>query len=110
MVINIVALEMLGSHMPHSSRGGHHQMLNGKANIGGSSDEDPYSLTASASSGSSRKVEGGRNNISGDLSLEREALYRPQNWNNYKSRYQNGSEDDYVQNTHCTTAFKSKDG
>lgn len=70
----------------------------------GSSDEDPYSLTASASSGSSSKLGPGTSDKRNrDFSLDRDNNYRPQNWGNFTSKVQQDSEDDYVQNSRIWT-------
>jgi hypothetical protein len=61
-----------------------------KGITGGSSDEDPYSLTASGSSRSSGKVLPDKN---GDFSVDSDT-YQPRNWAYQQS--QNDLEDDYI--------------
>merc|ERR1740128_698595 len=77
MIINIVALEMLGDKMPKLG-GGNPRKDNRliKGITGGSSDEDPYSLTASGSSRSSGKAVPDKN---GDFGVDSDT-YQPRNW------------------------------
>jgi len=94
MIINIVALEMLGDKMP--KLGGDNPRKDNrliKGITGGSSDEDPYSLTASGSSRSSGKVLPDKN---GDFSVDSDT-YQPRNWAYQQS--QNDLEDDYISST-----------
>jgi len=102
MLINIVALEMLGAKMPKCAatrtRDPTDQFLGGtlkKPAQSGSSDEDPYSLTPSGSSGSSGKGlrdrsrdERGIRGISSDG-------YGPQSWQDKPPN--NDLSDDYVE-------------
>jgi len=94
MIINIVALEMLGDKMPKLG-GGNPRKDNRliKGITGGSSDEDPYSLTASGSSRSSGKALADKN---GDFSVDSDT-YQPRNWAYQQS--QNDIEDDYISST-----------
>jgi len=96
MIINIVALEMLGDKMPKLG-GGNPRKDNRliKGITGGSSDEDPYSLTASGSSRSSGKALPDKN---GDFSVDSDS-YQPRNWAYQQS--QNDIEDDYISSTHA---------
>jgi len=103
MLINIVALEMLGAKMPKPT-GPKLQPTNGQYTTGtlkknlhsGSSDEDPYSLTPSGSSGSSGKGLRDRSREeSGTRARDSEAGYGPQNWTN--KGIPNDLSDDYVE-------------
>merc|ERR1719285_144238 len=94
MIINIVALEMLGDRMPKLGAG------NGRKEskaVGGSLDEDPYSLTASASSrsGSGKTAP----DKSGDLSLDSDS-YLPANWALRRQQREDIEEDEYVTASH----------
>ena len=99
MLINVVALEMLNAKMPQGQQ--HPQGRTGAgANrhsseprkrfvASGSSDEDPYSLTPSGSSGSSGKgKDGGSKENAPRLPQKEKDYYGPQNW--AKVRLNNG--------------------
>jgi len=104
MLINIVALEMLGAKMPKPT-GPKTPATNGpqfgtgtlKKNVhSGSSDEDPYSLTPSGSSGSSGKGLRDRSREeSGTRTRGESEGYGPQNWTN--KGIPNDLSDDYVE-------------
>jgi len=89
MIVNIVALEMLGDTMPKLGSGPRKE----RGAVGGSSDEDPYSLTASASSrsGSGKTAP----DKSGDLSLDSDS-YLPANWALRRQPKEDIEEDEYV--------------
>jgi len=100
MLINVVALEMLKAKMPDFS------VTNNKIYTsqgpgklpatGGSSDEDPYSLSPSGSSGSSGKGPQGRHR---DQTSQRPAdkdYYGPQSWA-VKNSHQSALVDDYLE-------------
>lgn len=97
MIINIVALEMLGDKMPKLGGGGRDGARLGAARLpGASSDEDPYSLTASASSRSSGKA-ALQDSRPGDTSAESE-IYQPKHWafsHGGQSQESQDLEDDY---------------
>jgi len=87
MLINVVALEMLKAKMPRMSAGGPRMnnptfvggngISGGKKPAGsGSSDEDPYSLTPSGSSGSSKGLRPGAK----DYGQGAKDYYGPHNW------------------------------
>merc|ERR1739844_148506 len=105
MLINIVALEMLGAKMPKPTgvkARGVPQFTTGtlKKNLhSGSSDEDPYSLTPSGSSGSSGKGLRDRSREeSGSGTRTRDSDgYGPQNWTNTNKGIPNDLSDDYVE-------------
>merc|ERR1712192_270635 len=94
MIVNIVALEMLGDRMPKLGSGSGRK--ESKA-VGGSSDEDPYSLTASASSrsGSGKTAP----DKSGDLSLDSDS-YLPAKWALRRQQREDIEEDEYVTASH----------
>lgn len=102
MLINIVALEMLGAKMPKPS--GNKATTSGQYTTGtlkknvhsASSDEDPYSLTPSGSSGSSGK--GLRDRSREESGTRDSAGYGPQNWtSNNNKTIPNDLSDDYVE-------------
>jgi hypothetical protein len=86
MLINIVALEMLRAKMPKTTggapaRGGLNPSHTKKMVNSGSSDEDPYSLTPSGSSGSSGKGIRDRSRDDSNQRADKEKdYYGPQNW------------------------------
>lgn len=101
MLINVVALEMLKAKMPQFS--GSSKQYSGPGSgklpvIGGSSDEDPYSLSPSGSSGSSGK---GPQSRPRDESGQRgrghdKDYYGPQSWA-VKSSHQTALTDEYLE-------------
>jgi len=103
MLINIVALEMLGAKMPKPTgsktpaSGAQYTTGTLKKNVhSGSSDEDPYSLTPSGSSGSSGKGLRDRSREeSGTRARGESEGYGPQNWTN--KGIPNDLSDDYVE-------------
>merc|ERR1712106_1239873 len=104
MLINIVALEMLGAKMPKPTgvkARGVPQFSTGtlKKNVhSGSSDEDPYSLTPSGSSGSSGKGlrERSRDEVGRRLRNDQEK-FGPQNWTSPTRGIPNDLSDDYIE-------------
>jgi len=102
MLINIVALEMLGAKMPKPTgvkARGVPQFSTGtlKKNVhSGSSDEDPYSLTPSGSSGSSGKGLRDRSRDESGTRARDSDGYGPQNWAQHKG-IPNDLSDDYVE-------------
>merc|ERR1739838_8962 len=101
MLINIVALEMLGVKMPKPTgvkARGVPQFSTGtlKKNVhSGSSDEDPYSLTPSGSSGSSGKGLRDRSRDESGTRARDSDGYGPQNWTH--KGIPNDLSDDYVE-------------
>jgi len=98
LIINIVALEMLKAKFPPGSRVPFHQMQTmslehpkRRLPMSGSSDEDPYSLTASGSSGSSAKLKNGSKT---PLVPKKERdMYGPKNWPNIAERNWSATQD-----------------
>merc|ERR550519_3109183 len=109
MLINIVALEMLGAKMPKPTGPKTAPTATGQFTTGtlkknlhsGSSDEDPYSLTPSGSSGSSGKGlrDRSREESSSGTRIRDSDGYGPQNWtnNNTNKGIPNDLSDDYVE-------------
>jgi len=130
LLINIVALEMLGAKMPkpsgrymggeqagavrmnpdHAQGANQHQhqagktgkqILNGtlkRTNHSGSSDEDPYSLTPSGSSGSSGKGLRERSTDGTGTGIRNnQEKFGPQNWTSPSRGIPNDLSDDYVE-------------
>lgn len=113
MLINVVALEMLKAKMPQAESG----VTNGSSTrpgvrhsseprkrflASGSSDEDPYSLTPSGSSGSSGKGNnnGHSNGHNTRLPPGDKEYFGPQNWaKNQRPDYSDDMEDDIMANT-----------
>lgn len=98
LIINIVALEMLKAKFPPGSRVPFHQLQTmslehpkRRLPLSGSSDEDPYSLTASGSSGSSGKP---KNVPKTPLVPKKERdMYGPKNWPNMAERNWSATQD-----------------
>eukprot|EP00093_Oithona_nana_P007233 07233.XXX_367546_381427_1 [CDS] Oithona nana genome sequencing. len=99
MLINVVALEMLKAKMPldgllvnGASRPGvrHSSEPRKRFPASGSSDEDPYSLTPSGSSGSSGK---GNNNGNSRIPPGEKEFFGPQNWAKNAQRPNDYSDD-----------------
>jgi len=102
MIINIVALEMLGDRMPKlGADSGSSPARKEAKGVSGSSDEDPYSLTASASSrsGSGKTVP----DKTRDLSLDSDS-YLPANWPLHRQPREEIEEDEYVTASHWPRA------
>lgn len=102
MLINIVALEMLGAKMPRPTgvpaESSHYRGASTlkKPAHSGSSDEDPYSLTPSGSSGSSGKGLRERSRDERGLRGHSSDNYGPQHWGEKQGVSQDLS-DDYVE-------------
>jgi len=113
MLINVVALEMLKAKMPQFS--GSSKQYSGPAVrklqvVGGSSDEDPYSLSPSGSSGSSGKGPQGRSRDENGQRSQDKDYYGPQSWA-LKSGNQPGLPDEYLEEemvAHMTKKFQGR--
>lgn len=114
MLVNIVALEMLKAKMPKSHAGVDRVVVSSlnrpnhvkKVPNSGSSDEDPYSLTPSGSSGSSGKEMDRSREESSAPDGKAADYYGPQNWP-YKGVIQDLS-DDYAQVVKIWLDFTNK--
>lgn len=116
MLINVVALEMLKAKMPLDgllvNRPGvrHSSEPRKRFPNSGSSDEDPYSLTPSGSSGSSGKGNHNSNNgVSARFPPGEKEFYGPQNWAKHATRHADYS-DDMDEELLTTTLPKKQNG